>query len=152
MTRWRRNVRRGDDAGTIGILTLGFSVLALVLILVVSAATAVHLSRMRLTHLADELAQDAADSVDSGSYYAAGRNSGDIHLSRAAMIAAVEGHMSQRGTDGLEGVRLVAVDSPDSATARVTVSVVVYPLFGIEALMPFADGITLTATGESRAF
>ena len=63
MRRLRR--RAPDDEGTIGILTLGFTVLALMLILVVSAATSVHLTRLRLTHLADELAEDAADAVDA---------------------------------------------------------------------------------------
>ncbi len=58
-----------SDEGTIGILTLGFTVLALMLILVISAATSVHLTRLRLTHLADELAEDAADAADTGGYF-----------------------------------------------------------------------------------
>ena len=152
MTTWLRWRRPVDDQGTIGILTLGFAVVALILVLVVSAATAVHLSLLRLTHLADELAQDAADAVDRGSYYGGGPDGGDVRLSQAAMLTAVQDHLVTRRTDGLDGVQVVAVDAPDSVSARVTVSLVVYPLFGIEALMPFADGIRLTATGESRAF
>lgn len=148
----RRLAAGGRDEGTIGILTLGFMVLATMLILVVSAATAVHLTKMRLSHLADELAEDAADAVDTSNYFAGGPGSADVTLAESRMLDAVTTHVETRGTGQLDGVTLVSVDSADGSTARVTVAIVVYPLFGIEALMPFADGITVTATGESRAF
>lgn len=147
----RRLAARRDD-GTIGILTLGFAVLAILLILVTAAASAVHLSRMRLSHLADELAADAADAVDTSGYFAATPGTGDVRLAHDAMTAAVIAHESQRGTGKLDGVRLVSVETPDGVTATVTIEMTVYPLFGLEALMPFADGIRLTATGRSRAF
>ena len=142
-----------SDEGTIGILTLGFTVLALMLILVVSAASAVHLTRLRLTHLADELAEDAADAVDTGGYFdGPGTGLASIDLATAAMTSAVQRHVDERGVDHLEGVHLVSVETLDDSTARITIEVTVYPLFGVEALMPFADGITLRATGESRSF
>lgn len=142
-----------SDEGTIGILTLGFTVLALMLILVVSAASAVHLTRLRLTHLADELAQDAADAVDTAGYFdGLPTGSTSLDLARATMVTVTERHVAERGVDHLKGVRLVAVEALDDATALVTVEVTVYPLFGVEALMPFADGITLQATGEARSF
>ncbi len=143
---------RSDD-GTIGILTLGFTVLALMLILVVSSASAVHLTRLRLTHLADELAEDAADAVDTAGYFdSPGVGPEALDLATAAMTSAVQRHVDERGVDQLEGVRLVAVESLDDSTARITIEVTVYPLFGVEALLPFADGITLRATGEARSF
>lgn len=148
----RRLSSRRDDEGTIGIVTLGFAVLAIMLILVISAATSVHLTRMRLADLADELAEDASDAVSSEGYYAATPGTGDVTLAQARMSDAVLGHVTQRGTGRLEGVRIVSVAAPDAITARVTVEITVYPLFGLEALMPFADGITVTATGQSRAF
>lgn len=141
-----------DDEGTIGILTLGFSVLAIMLILVVSAATSVHLTRMRLADLADELAEDASDSVSSAGYFTATPGTGDVRLAQSRMSEAVSSHVASRATGRLEGVSIVSVDAPDAITARVTIEITVYPLFGLEALMPFADGITLTATGQSRAF
>lgn len=145
--------RARSDEGTIGILTLGFTVLALMLILVVSAATAVHLSRLRLTHLADELAEDAADAADTGNYYATPAGSpASLDLATSAMTAAVHRHITERGVDQLEGVHVIGVEALDNSTARVTVETTVYPLFGVEALMPFADGITLRATGQSRSF
>lgn len=150
MNRLRRT---RSDEGTIGILTLGFTVLALMLILVVSAATAVHLTRLRLTHLADELAEDAADAVDTADYFGASATSPEaLDLATSAMTEAVQRHVGQRGIAPLEGAHVVSVEAIDDSTARVTVEITVYPLFGVEALMPFADGITLRATGQARSF
>jgi hypothetical protein len=148
----RALLKRRDDEGTIGILTLGFAVVAIMLILVISAATSVHVTRMRLANLADELAEDASDAVSSDGYFTTQAGTGDVTLAQSRMSDAVVAHVTQRGTDRLEGVRIVTVDAPDAVTARVTVEITVYPLFGLEALMPFADGITITATGQSRAF
>ncbi|PKQ18675.1 MAG: hypothetical protein CVT68_02140 [Actinobacteria bacterium HGW-Actinobacteria-8] len=150
MNRFRR---ARSDEGTIGILTLGFTVLALMLILVVSSASAVHLTRLRLTHLADELAEDAADAVDTAGYFDdPGTGMASLDLAAAAMRSAVQRHVDERGVDQLEGVHLVSVETLDDATAHITIEMTVYPLFGVEALLPFADGITLRATGEARSF
>lgn len=146
----RGRVTRSDD-GTIGVFTLGFTVVALMLILVVSSATAVHLARLRLTHLADEVAIDAADAVAAQGYFDASA-APEIALAQQRMSEAAATHLSRADTSALDGVRMVAVTTTDGYTAQVTVEVVVYPLFGIEALMPFADGITLTATGTARGF
>lgn len=148
----RRVTHRRDEEGTIGILTLGFAVLAIMLILVISAATSVHLTRMRLADLADELAEDASDAVSADGYYTTHAGAGDVRLAHSRMTDAVANHVAIRGADRLEGVRVVSVEAPDAITARVTVQITVYPLFGLEALMPYADGITVTATGQSRAF
>jgi len=146
---WRSAHRR--DEGTIGILTLGFAVIAIVLILVVSAATSVHLTRMRLADLADELATDASDAVSSDGYYGETAGTGPVSLARSRMSDAVVAHLTPRGSGSLDGVQIVSVDAPDAMTARVTIEITVYPMFGLEALMPFADGITITATGHARA-
>lgn len=150
------NGRRRGDEGTVLVLTLGLAVLVAVLVLVVAAATELHLQRMRLGHLADELALDAADALDLGNYYAgeAPAPVGD----RA--VALVDGGLRAAVRDALpaavERARLpeavvVTAGSPDGFTARVVVRVVVHPMFGIDALLPFADGIVLTATSDARA-
>ncbi len=141
-----------DDEGTIGILTLGFAVLAIMLILVISAATSVHMTRMRLAHLADELAADAADAISSDGYFESTAGVDDVRLAESRMSDVVVAHVTERDSGRLEGVQIVSVEAPDVASAYVTVEITVYPLFGLEALMPFADGITVTATGQSRAF
>lgn len=151
MRRLMRWARRTDDEGTIGILTLGFTVLALLVLFVVASATAVHVARLRLVHLADELAVDAADALNTPAYFT-GQAGDSPELANQRMRDAVTRHVDTRGTGSLEGVRLVDVATADDGSATVTVELVVYPLFGLEALMPFADGITLTATGQSRTF
>jgi hypothetical protein len=151
-----RRAREADDAGSISLLTLGFAILAIVLILVVSAATQIQLQRTRLTQMADELALDAADAMDVPAYYAGAAerptDEAAVGLSPASMRAVVNGRLAgYAGRYHLDHVSVVAVGSPDGKTAVVSVAVVVRPLFGLEALLPWSDGITLTATSSARA-
>jgi hypothetical protein len=151
-----KRAREPGDEGSISLLTLGFAILAIVLILVVSAATQMQLQRTRLTQMADELALDAADAMDVPAYYASAAerptDQAAVGLSLASMQAVVSGHLAEyAGRYHLDNVAVVAVGSPDGNTAVVSVAVVVRPLFGLEALLPWSDGITLTATSSARA-
>ena len=151
-----RRARGVEDEGSISLLTLGFAILAIVLILVVSAATQVQLQRTRLTQLADELALDAADAMDVPAYYAGAADrptdQAAVGLSPASMRAVVSGHLGEYASRyHLEDVNIVAVSSPDGKTAVVTVTVVVRPPFGLEALLPWSDGLSLTARSSARA-
>ncbi len=151
-----RRAKTVDDGGSVTLLTLGFAILAIVLILVVAAATQVQLQRTRLTQVADELAIDAADAMDVPTYYASAAerptDQAAVGLSTASMQAVVSGRLAEySGRYNLDHVAVVAVSSPDGKTAVVTVAVVVRPLFGLEALLPWSDGITLTATSSARA-
>jgi len=68
------------------------------------------------------------------------------------MRAVVSGHLGEyEGRYHLDDVDVVAVASPDGKTAVVNVEVVVRPLFGLDALLPWSHGITLTATSAARA-
>lgn len=150
-------VRMRDDEGTIMLLTLGFTVLALLLILVVAAATQVHLQRMRLTHVADEVALDSADSIDIAAYYAGGLNAPTdesvVELAEGSVRATAEQRLAEAAVRaGLPEAELVDATTSDDFTATITVRTVVHPLFGVDALLPFADGVTLTATSSARAY
>ena len=139
------------------LLTLGFVVIALLLVLVVSAATQVHLARMRLTHVADELALDAADALDVEGYYAGELpepgDTGVITLAPGALSAIVEDRVADAADRaGLPPTQVVDAMTGDGFTATVTVRTVVHPLFGVDALLPFADGVTLTATASARSY
>ena len=139
-----------NDEGTIGILTLGFGVLVLMVVLVVASATAVHVAHLRAAHLADELAVQGADALSSGSYFTGG-GLDSVRLSRQEVERVMGAHHDRRDTGTLAGARVTGLDIADDATVTVTVELTVYPLFGLEALVPYADGITLTATSSSRA-
>jgi hypothetical protein len=58
----------GDEAGQVGILVLGYTVVAILLIVGTMAVTSAQLSRMRLLDAADGAALDAADSLDLAAY------------------------------------------------------------------------------------
>lgn len=145
-----------DDDGNISVLTLGFVVLTMLVLLVVAAATAVHIQRLRLTHLADEMALDAADALDLPTYYAGESplptDRAAIDVAQARMEAAVLEHLRRSDPVHREGVRIVSVSTPDGATAVVTISQVIHPLFPLEPLAPFADGIEIRVTGSARTF
>jgi hypothetical protein len=139
------------------LLTLGFTVVALLLVLVIAAATQVHLQRMRLLHVADELALDAADALDVESYYAGELpepgEEGVISLAPGALSEIAQARVADAAERaGLPPTAVVSAETTDRFTATVTVRTVVHPLFGIDALLPFADGVTLTATSSARAY
>jgi hypothetical protein len=109
-----------------------------------------------LTQMADELAIDAADAMDVPAYYAGNAerptDEAAVDLAPTAMRAVVDAHVAEYAHRfHLDDAVAVAVTSPDGKTAVVTVAVVVRPLFGLEALLPWTDGITLTATSSARA-
>jgi hypothetical protein len=144
------------DDGNISVLTLGFLVLTMLVLLVVAAATAVHIQRLRLTHLADEMALDAADALDLPTYYAGDSplptEAAAIDVAKSRMEAAVLEHLGRSDPQHLDGVRVVSVTTPDGATAVVTISQTIHPLFPLEPLAPFADGIVIRVTGSARTF
>jgi hypothetical protein len=154
MSRWAH--ARRDDTGNISVLTLGFLVLTMLTLLVIAAATAVHMQRIRLVHLADELAVDAADALDLDNYYAGDAQlpteDAAVQLAHSRMLEAVQAHVGIRSEGHLDGVRVVNVSTPDGNTAVVTVAIVVHPLWPLEPLMPFANGVELRATGSARSF
>ncbi len=156
-TRATRAARATRDEGNVTLLSLGLVILLLSLILVVASATAVQLTRVRLLHLADELALDAADAADLDAYYAgtaAGPDVGEgaVLLAEERMQDAVLDHLAGASDrHGVEGASVVEVVTTDGSTATVRLQVTVDPLFGVSALLPFADGITLNAESSARA-
>ena len=75
VTRRYDSDRERSEQGQISLLVLGFTIIALMLIIGGVDVTAVQLSRARLLDTADSAALDASDALDSGSAYQGGLQS-----------------------------------------------------------------------------
>jgi hypothetical protein len=166
--RWLRVVVRrvvgrvrgaaGDDSGQVLLLTLCFVTVALLLVLVVAAATGVHLERKRLVALADVVALDASDAIADPGYFAPGAGQGDpdrggLPLSDASVRAAVDAYLAEHAdaTASFVEVRVLEATSPDGRSAHVRLGALVrVPVVGV-VLQPWSEGIALEAGSSSRS-
>lgn len=131
-------IRRDDQEGSILLLTIGYALLALVLMFVTVDATSLYLAQKRTQATADAAALAGADGFT---------------------LDVVDGEPRAELTDG--GVReqaqaivatepdasIVSAGSPDGVSARVVVSSMWHP--PISTLF-VPEGITLQATATSR--
>lgn len=144
---------RPDDEGQIMVLALGFTVVLLLLISVVVSLTGIQLERKRLVTLADNLALEAADSIDAASVYGGTTAPGGDgpQLSDSGVMGAVMAYLDENPQAGLAGVRVEVADTPDGRSARVVLSVRARPTLISPVTELFSDGVVLTATSTARA-
>lgn len=137
------------ETGQIALLTLGFAVVTIALILGTVAVTSVQLSRLRLLDAADGAALDAASSLDSRVYHQG--LGGAVGISSATVRRTAGQYLAERSRPpSVLGWHLApGTGSPDGQTAVVRVSG--------EADLPFVGGLlsslggSVTITVESRA-
>jgi uncharacterized membrane protein len=137
--RRRRHEKAEDDEGSILILTLGYAILAIAVILVCVDATSLYLAQKRLDALADAAALAGADGftlVVEGGEPRAQLTSASVREQADAIVAAV----------GPTAV-VVEADTPDGVSARVTVAAAWRPPI-VALFVP--DGVALEATATSR--
>jgi uncharacterized membrane protein len=135
----RKGSIRPDDGGTVLLLTIGYAMLALAAILVCVDATSMYLAQKRLDALADAVALAGADGFAltlDGSDPRATLTSRGVHDQADALIRDVGGE-----------ARLVAADTPDERSARVTVADTWHPPV-LTLFVP--QGVELRATATSR--
>ncbi|MFV0286930.1 MAG: pilus assembly protein TadG-related protein [Demequina sp.] len=143
-------MRARDDEGSISVLTLGWIVVVAIAFLVVAAATQVHVDRLRLVALADELALDAADSVDGDTYYATG--SGSLVLDADRVRDQVEARLADDpARPWVSEVTLIEADAPDGQSASVVLGRTVPLPWNLDVLAPWADGVAITASATARS-
>ncbi|MEJ5914169.1 hypothetical protein [Pseudokineococcus sp. 1T1Z-3] len=140
------------------LLVLGYAVLALALVLVVTGVSAVHLERKRLLAVADAAAGDAADALDEGFYFGEGAGTPlerGVPLTDAAVRSAAAEHLSSSpAARRLDGVRLgPGTGSPDGVTAQVQLSAPVrLPLVGVGVHdVVGGDRLVIVVTARARA-
>ncbi|TQK19876.1 putative Flp pilus-assembly TadE/G-like protein [Microbacterium sp. SLBN-154] len=137
--RCRKAADASDDTGSVLLLTLGYAVLALVVVLVCVDATSLYLAQKRVDAAADAAALAGADGfelvVDAGEPRALLTDDDVGELA----VALVE----QWGDD----LRVTAAGTPDGTSARVTVAGTWRPPI---ATLFVPDGVALEATATSR--
>jgi uncharacterized membrane protein len=131
--------RAPDDDGSILILTLGYALLAIAVILVCVDATSLYLGQKRLDALADAAALAGADGfvlVAESGLPRAELTDQDVRQQAEALVGEV-------------GAGAVVVDAgtPDGVSARVTLADTWRPPM-IALFVP--DGVALEATATSR--
>lgn len=128
-----------DDEGSVLPLTLGYGVLALVVVLVCADATSLYLAQKRLDGLADAAALAGADGfvfdVVDGAPVAS--------LTPAGVRSQAEAVVADVGTTAV----LVDAGTPDGVSARVTVADTWRPPI-LALFVP--DGVPLESTATSR--
>jgi uncharacterized membrane protein len=128
-----------DDEGSVLVLTLGYAVLVLAVILVCVDATSMYLAQKRLDGLADAAALAGADGFTLT--VADGRPAAT--LTDAAVRAEASAMVSEAGG----GATLISARTPGGVSARVTVA----DLWRPPVLTIFVpDGVALRATATSR--
>lgn len=136
------------------VLSLGFAVVAILLVLVVTAATAVHLDRKRLLALADLAALAAADELDTR-YFSepGGRGEGGVPLTDAGVRAAAERYVAAHPDPAArwDGVRVLEATAPDARSARVRLGAVTHPPLVTWVIEAFTGGIPLEVEATARA-
>lgn len=149
-----RGAPQSRDDGQVMILSLGFAVLAILLVLVVVAATGVHLDRKRLLALADLAALSAADQVSTRYFGTAeDRGASGVPLTDASVRAAAEQYVAEHPEPAArwDGVRVLEARSPDGLTAVVRLGAVTRPPVLTWVLAPWSDGVVLEVATTARA-
>lgn len=142
----RLQTLRGDESGSTLLLTIGYAVLALAIILLVLAATSLYLDRKRLFTLADGAALVAAEAwtIDSA------RIDGDglaFDLDSAAVSASATDYLAD-ASSGLHDVELVRAVAVAGDTASITLRAVwVAPIS--TPFLPVTVPIEVTSTARS---
>ena len=146
---------RTDDSGQVLLLALVYGLIAILLVLVVIAASAVHLDRKRLLALADAAALDAADALDEPAYFeAADRQEGidAVPVTDATVRDAAVGYLQRQDAPSrFTDLRLdlAASGTPDGTTAVVVLTARSLPLLPEAVAGPFTDGVPLRVSASA---
>jgi uncharacterized membrane protein len=142
----------GGTAGERGstlVLTIGFAAFALVVTLVVAAATSLYIERKRLLSLADSAALVGAESFDLRDVRPVeGATGVTIELRPDAVRSSVEGYLDRVGGGQLDGLVIEEATTADGHSATVSLSSAWRPPV-LTMFVP--DGLRIEATSVARS-
>lgn len=141
--------RDEPEGGRVMILILGFTILALLVVTVVTAASAVYIGHKRLLSVADAASFAAADTFTLGAVVD-GAGAPVTVLDDTAVRAAALSYLSRtNASDRFDGLAVDArTGTPDTRTAHVVLTAVVRPPI-INFLVP--SGVPITAVADARS-
>ena len=141
------NRLRRDDDGSILPLTIFYGFLALVLVLLVVAATSLYLERKRLFTLADSAALVGAESFSLSDVAAAGERTRPI-LRSSDVASAVTAFVSTAPASEFESLSVDSARTDDGRSATVELSAYWRPPL-VSLLVP--DGFRIEVTAVARS-
>ena len=136
-----------DDEGSTLLLTIFYGFLALVLVLLVTAATSLYLERKRLFTLADGAALVGAEAFDLQTVTMSDGVARPVLESEDVAIAVTE-YLDEAPVAGFDQLRVVRADTVDGRSATVTLSARWSPPV-VSLLVPEGFPIEVTALGRS---
>jgi uncharacterized membrane protein len=142
-----RRGRLGGENGSTLLLTIFYGFLALVLILLVVAATSLYLERKRLFSLADGAALVGAEAFDLDAVALTARGPRPV-LDSSDVAAAVDSYVASAPGRRFEALRIERADSVDGRSATVSLSAYWRPPL-VSLLLP--EGIRLEVTSVARS-
>jgi hypothetical protein len=144
---------RDGERGQISLLIIGFTIVALMLIIGGVDVTAVHLARARLLDAADAAALDASDALDNGSAYQGGLRQSAVSITddsvrrSASEYLAVEplphGISSWSLTDG--------TGSPDGQMAVILLRGTADIPIGASVVAAFGGSVNIMVESRARS-
>ena len=136
-----------DDAGSTLLLTIFYGFLALVLVLLVTAATSLYLERKRLFTLADGAALVGAEAFDLESVSITPSGPRPI-LESPDVATAVTAYLAEAPTSGFEALEVRRAETVDGRSATVALAAMWRPPM-LSLLVP--DGFPIEVTAVARS-
>lgn len=147
--------RPRHDSGQVLLLALVYGLIAVLLVLVVIAASAVHLDRKRLLALADAAALDAADALDEPAYFQATERAEGIDavpVTDASVRDAASAYLQRQDAPSrFTDLRLdtAATGTPDGETAVVVLTARSLPFLPNVVAGEFGAGVPLRVSASA---
>jgi hypothetical protein len=140
------------ERGQISLLVIGFTIIALMLIVGGVDVTAANLARTRLLDAADAAALDASDAVDIGSAYRGGLKTAVSITDRSVRQSAAEYLAVEPRPHGISSWSLSeGTGSPDGQTSVVRLQGTADIPIGASILSAFGGSVKITVESRARS-